>query len=57
MTMIMMMENLATKIAINNLQIHPSVDTMKLRKTLKNMGNVLAKIVEKPIFSKMNLPV
>ena len=53
----MMTENLATKIAINNLQIHPSVDTMKLRKSLKNMGIVLAKIVDKPIFSKMNLPV
>ena len=28
---------------------------MKLGKTLKNMGNVLAKIVKTPIFSKMNL--
>ena len=26
---------------------------MKLGKTLKNMGNVLAKIVKKSIFSKM----
>ena len=50
----MMTENLATKITINNLQIS-SVGTMKLRKTLKNMGNILAKIVEKFIFSKMKL--
>ena len=28
---------------------------MKLGKTLKNMGNALAKIVEKSIFSKMKL--
>ena len=36
-----------------------SVDTGKLGKTLKNMGNVLAKIVKKSIFSKMKfaLPV
>ena len=50
----MMTENLAPKITINNLQIS-SVGTMKLRKTLKNMGNILAKIVEKFIFSKMKL--
>ena len=30
---------------------------MKLRKTLKNMGNLLAKIVEKSIFSKMKLTI
>ena len=38
---------------------YPSVDTVKLGKTLKNMGNVFAKIVKKSIFSKMNftLPV
>ena len=28
---------------------------MKLGKTLKNMGNVLAKIMKKSIFSKMKL--
>ena len=28
---------------------------MKLGKTLKNMGNVLAKIVKKSIFSKIKL--
>ena len=28
---------------------------MKLGKTLKNMGNVLAKIVKKSVFSKMKL--
>ena len=28
---------------------------MKLEKALKNMGNVLAKIVKKTIFSKMKL--
>ena len=28
---------------------------MKLRKTLKNMSNVLAKIVKKSIFSKIKL--
>ena len=28
---------------------------MKLGKTLKNMGNALAKIVKKSIFSKMKL--
>ena len=54
MTMIMMAENLATKITINNL-LYPSVGTMKLGKTLKNMGNVLAKIVKKSIFSKIKL--
>ena len=31
----------------------PTVDTVKLGKTLKNMNNVLAKIVKKFIFSKM----
>ena len=37
----------------------PLLDTIKLGKTLKNMGNVLAKIVKKSIFSKMkfSLPV
>ena len=54
MTMIMMRENLATKITMSNLEI-PSVDTMKLGKTVKNMGSVLAKIVKKSIFSKMKL--
>ena len=49
MTMIMMTENLATKITINNLQI-PFAGTMKLGKTLKNMGNVLAKIVKNSTF-------
>ena len=34
---------------------YPSVGTMKLGKTLKNMGNVLAKIVKKFIFSKIKL--
>ena len=36
-----------------------SVDTVKLGKSLKNMGNVFAKIVTKLIFSKMKfaLPV
>ena len=33
----------------------PSVGTIKLGKTLKNMGNVLTKIVKKSIFSKMKL--
>ena len=32
---------------------YPSVDTVKLEKTLKNMGNALAKIVKKTIFSEM----
>ena len=38
---------------------YPSVDTVKLGKTLKNMGSILAKIVKKFIFSKMKfaLPV
>ena len=38
---------------------YPFVHTMKSGKTLKNMGNVLAKIVKKFIFSKMKfaLPV
>ena len=49
--MIMMTDNPATKITISDLQI----DIMKLGKTLKNMGNVLAKIVKKSIFSKMKL--
>ena len=35
---------------------YPSVDTMKLRKTLKNMGKVLPKIVKNSIFSKIKLP-
>ena len=58
MTMIMMTEitinNIATKITINNLQIF-SVGNMELGKTLKNMGKVLAKIVKKSVFSKMKL--
>ena len=45
MSINMMTENLATKITINNLQIYPFVGTMKLGKTLKNMGDFLAKIV------------
>ena len=38
---------------------YPSADTVKLGKTLKNMDNVLAKVVKKFIFSKMKftLPV
>ena len=38
---------------------YPSLDTVKLGKTLKNMGSALAKIVKKFIFSKMKfvLPV
>ena len=38
---------------------YPSVNTVKLRKTLKNMGNVLEKIVKKSIFNKIKfaLPV
>ena len=34
---------------------NPSVGTIKLGKILKNMGNVLPKIVKKSIFSKMKL--
>ena len=34
---------------------YPSVDTVKLEKTLKNMSNILAKIVKKSIFSKIKL--
>ena len=34
---------------------YASAGTMKLEKTLKNMDNVLAKIVKKSIFSKMKL--
>ena len=49
--MIMMTDNPATKITTSDLQI----GIMKLGKTLKNMGNVLAKIVKKSIFSKMKL--
>ena len=30
---------------------------MKLGKTFKNMGNVLAKIVKKSVFSKMKLTI
>ena len=55
MTMIMMTENLATKITINNLQMPSSVGTMKLEKTHKNVDSVLPKIVKKSIFSKMKL--
>ena len=54
MTMIMMTENLTTKTTTSNPQV-PSADTMKLRKTFKNMGNVLAKIMKKSIFSKIKL--
>ena len=54
MTMIVMADNLATKITVSNLQI-PSVGTMKLRKTLKHMGNISGKIVKKCIFNKMKL--
>ena len=32
---------------------YPSVDTVKSGKTLKNIGNVLAKIVKKSVFIKM----
>ena len=52
--MIIMTENLATKIAVNNLD-NPSVGTMKLGKTPENMDNVLAKIVQKSIFRTMKL--
>ena len=34
---------------------YPSVDTLKLGNTLKNMGNVIVKIVKKSIFSKIKL--
>ena len=34
---------------------YPSVDTVKLGKTLKNMGNFFAKIVKKFIFNKTKL--
>ena len=54
MTMIMMAENLATKITINNLLI-PLCRHYETRKDPKNMGNVLAKIVKKSIFSKIKL--
>ena len=33
------------------------VDNVKLKKTLRNMSNVLTKIVKKSIFSEMKLPV
>ena len=38
---------------------YPPVNTVKLRKTLKNMSNALAKIVKNSIFSKIKfaLPV
>ena len=61
--MIMMTENLATKITMSNLPkvnmyinqtyFSAPVDTMKSGTNLKNMGNVLAKIVS--IFGKMKL--
>ena len=41
MAIIMMTENLARKISINNLQI-PLCSDYKLGKSLKKMGNVLA---------------
>ena len=34
---------------------YPSVDTVILEMTLKNMGNVLAKIVKKSIYNEMKL--
>ena len=34
---------------------YSSVDTVKLEKTLKNMGNVLAKIAKNSIFNEMKL--
>ena len=54
MTMIVITENLGTKIT-RVIYRYPSVDTMKLGKTLKNMSNVLAKPVKKSIFSKKRL--
>ena len=33
----------------------PSVDTVKLGKTFKNMGHLLAKTVKKSFFSKIKL--
>ena len=52
----MMRDNLATKITISNQQIPLISRHYKIRKkTLKNMGNVFAKIVTKSIFSKMKL--
>ena len=38
------------------IQYNPSVDTVKLGKTLENMSSALAKIVKKFISSKINLP-
>ena len=32
---------------------YPSLDTVKLGKSLKNMGNVFTKMVKKLIFSKI----
>ena len=54
MTMIMMTDNLATKITISNLQV-PLCRHYEIRKCSQKMGNVLAKIVIKSIFSKMKL--
>ena len=34
---------------------YPSVNMVKLGKTLKNKSNVLGKIVKNPVFSKMKL--
>ena len=34
---------------------YSSVDTVKLEKTLKNMGNVPAKIAKKSIFNELKL--
>ena len=50
--MIMMTDNLSTKIIISNLQIPLCRHYMK---DSPNMGNVLAKVVKKSIFSKMKL--
>ena len=51
MTMIVMADNLATKITVSNLQI-TSAGTMKLRKTLKHMGNISGKIVKNAFLVK-----
>ena len=52
--MIMMADNLATKIIISNLQI-PLCRHYESRKDSPNMANVLAKVVKKSIFSKLKL--
>ena len=52
---IIMRERISRRRLLWAIYRYPFVHTMELRKALKNMGKVLAKIAKKSVFSKMKL--